>query len=319
MVATLPVAGKPIVLKPTSHCPECDHLRKKSGTDTDNVVRNEPASFEAGDVGPGTDNNGGNSHGDDNDNSEAANPMHNTATDHNTTTTCNNNTGDKAGDTVDSNTSNKGGFENHASDDTDSKVGNKAGFGCRVAGSDSYNNYDNDIGNDAGNDANGLGDPDGNACREEGSDMPAKHTLSEPMQRLQTWSGFPPGPPLMWPSQARLPQPRPVLRRPLWPKQPLVLPEPPQKRLRPLLQRSVDEIASRTIASDLTAESQLVDVLASCRLLYLRHSAIVNANNCHWDKVWNMTNYMAERLKVEHSEHVSSRAQHTMSHKCTLE
>ena len=311
MVATLPVAGKPIVLKPTSHCPECDHLRKKSGTDTDNVVRNEPASYEAGDVGPGTDNNGGNSHGDDNDNSEAANPMHNTATDHNTTTTCNNNTGDKAGDTVDSNTSNKGGFENHASDDTDSKAGNKAGFGCHVAGSD--------IGDDAGNDTNELGDLDGHACREDGSDMPAKHTLSEPMQRLQTWSGFPPGPPLMWPSQARLPQPRPVLRRPLWPKQPLVLPEPPQKRLRPLLQRSVDEIASRTIASDLTAESQLVDVLASCRLLYLRHSAIVNANNCHWDKVWNMTNFMAERLKVEHSEHVSSSAQHTMSHKCTLE
>ena len=47
-----------------------------------------------------------------------------------------------------------------------------------------------------------------------------------------------------------------------------------------------------------TMESPMVDVLETCRRVYSEHAAIVNAKNYHWERVWNMMNYMADRLKV---------------------
>ena len=45
-------------------------------------------------------------------------------------------------------------------------------------------------------------------------------------------------------------------------------------------------------------ESPMVDVLETCRRIYSEHAAIVNANNNHWERVWNMMNYLADRLKL---------------------
>ena len=168
-------------------------------------------------------------------------------------------------------------------------------------GNEAGNNTEGDIGNRASNDCTGIDevkddntdhsdiDQEGNnvsniatnhtACRD---DCHGRHAKRARMSAVS--------------SQATLPQRRPPLPKPLPPKPSQSVHTPTSQP--PLGQQPRQTASTALSMTDLTMESPMVDVLETCRRIYSEHAAIVNANNYHWERVWNMMNYLADRLKL---------------------
>jgi len=169
-------------------------------------------------------------------------------------------------------------------------------------GNDTGNNNGGDIGNRASNDWAGIDevkddkadhndiDKEGNnvaniatnhtACRDDCHGSHAKRARMSAVSPHTT-----------------LPQRRPPLPKPLPPKPSQFVRKPTSQ---PPLGQQPRQIASTALSTDLTMESPMEDVLDACRRIYSDHAAIVNANNYHWERVWNMMNYLADRLNNIH-------------------